>query len=152
MENAANPILDNAIDEVIKETPSAQENPRDLIERVTNKFIADKINNFPVICDEARKINAMKKKILEQTSNKGKYTDSYGWSESGELMEEYDIPPDLYYFMTTFVNKDFWSNENSKIWRPFMKKVCRGMIAYDAMNLFVKLKNYFGDTNLVKVK
>ena len=26
------------------------------------------------------------------------------------------------------------------------------MIDYDAMNLFFKLKNYFGDTNLVKVK
>ena len=53
--------------------------------------------------------------------------------------------------MQIFVYKDFWGNENARVWRPFMKKVCSGMIDYDAMNLFFKLKNYFGDTNLVKV-
>lgn len=144
-------ILDNSIDRVIKETPHAQENPRDFIEKVTNKFIEEKIHSFPQMCEIARLMNIEKQKLLRETGIKGKYTDSYGWSEDGQMFADYDIPQDLYNFMQIFVYKEFWSNENARIWRPFMKKICRGMIDYDAMNMFFKLKNYFGNTKLVKV-
>ncbi len=150
MENKT--ILDNAVDRVIKDTPNAQENSRNFIERVTNNFIEEKIHAFPKMCDVAYIMNKEKQELLREVSNKGKYTDTYGWSNDGQLLSDYDIPQDLYNFMQIFVYKDFWSNENSKIWRPFMQKVCRGMIEYDAMNLFFKLKTYFGDTKLVKVK
>lgn len=150
--NPVNSALDNAIDGVIKENPGSQDNPRDFIERVTNKFIEEKVHTFPKMCDVARIMNAEKQKELRETGNKGKYTDSYGWSENGELLADYDIPQDLYNFMKIFVYKDFWGNENEHIWRPFMKKVCRGMIDYDAMNLFFKLKHHFGHTNLVRIK
>ena len=153
MENqaASNQILDNAVDEVIKETPAAQENPTDFIERVTNKFIEEKIHAFPAMCDVARIMNVEKQKQLREVGIKGKFTDTYGWSESGEYLADYDIPQDLYNFMQIFVYKEFWGKENERIWRPFMRKVCAGMIEYDAMNLFFKLKKHFGDTNLVKV-
>ena len=152
MENVtANNALDNAVDKVIKEAPGSQENPRDFIERVVNHFIEEKIHAFPAMCDIARIMNIEKQKMLRETGIKGKYTDSYGWSESGDLLADYDIPQDLYNFMQVFVYKDFWSEENKKIWRPFMRKVCAGMIEYDAMNLFFKLKKHFGETNLVKV-
>lgn len=151
MEKSVKTALDTAVDGVIKEAPQSQENPRDFIERVTNKFIEEKIHAFPQMCDVARIMNLEKQKLLKETGIKGKYTDSYGWSESGELLADYDIPQDLYNFMKIFVYKEFWGNENKHIWRPFMKKVCRGMIEYDAMNLFFKLKNHFGNTNLVKV-
>lgn len=148
---STNTALDNAIDKVIKETPQAQENSKDFIERVTNSFIEEKIHAFPKMCEVARIMNLEKQKLLRETGIKGKYTDSYGWSESGDLLSDYDIPQDLYNFMKIFVYKEFWGNDNARIWRPFMRKVCSGMIEYDAMNLFFKLKNYFGDTNLVKV-
>ena len=153
MENqaASNQILDNAVDEVIKETPAAQENPRDFIERVTNKFIEEKIHAFPAMCDVARIRNLERQKELSEIGNKGKYTDSYGWSNDGEFFEKCIIPQELYYFMKVFVYKEFWEKDNEKIASMFMKKVCRGMIDYDAMNLFFKLKKHFGDTNLVKV-
>lgn len=143
--------LDNAVDTVIKETPKSQENSRDFIERVTNKYIEEKIHAFPQMCDVARIMNVEKQKLLREVGNKGKYTDSYGWSNDGSLLSDYDIPQDLYNFMKIFVYKGFWDNDNARIWRPFMKKVCYGMIEYDAMNLFFKLKTYFGNTNLVKV-
>lgn len=145
-------ILDNSIDKVIKEAPQSQENQRDFIERVTNAFIEEKIHSFPKMCDVAFIMNKEKQQLLRETSNKGKYTDSYGWSNDGQMLADYDIPQDLYNFMQIFVYKEFWGQENARIWRPFMQKVCNGMIEYDAMNLFFKLKNYFGDTNLVKVK
>lgn len=143
-------IINNAVDEVVKEAPQAVESPRDLVERVTQKFIEAKIADFPRMCDVAYVMNKQKRELLEQTGRKGKFTDTYGWSEDGNTLAEYDIPQDLYNFMQIFVYKDFWGNENAHIWRPFMKKICRGMIAYDAMQLFMKLKRFFGDTNLVK--
>lgn len=152
MENAANTALDNAVDGVIKETPQAQENPHDFIRRVTNKYIEEKIHCFPQMCEVARMMNYEKRKQMAEISNKGKYTDSYGWSDDGNMLSDYDIPQDLYNFMQIFVYKEFWGNDNARIWRPFMQKVCRGMIDYDAMNLFFKLKHYFGNTNLVQVK
>ncbi len=152
MENAAKTALDNAVDEVIKESPNSQENPKDFIERVTKKFIDEKIHAFPQMCEVARIMNIEKQKLLRETGIKGKFTDSYGWSESGEYLSDYDIPQELYNFMKVFVYKNFWEQDNARIWRPFMKKVCSGMIEYDAMNLFFKLKNYFGDTNLVVIK
>ncbi len=151
MEKSANTALDNAVDKVIKEAPQSQENPRDFIERVTNSFIEEKIHAFPQMCDVARIMNLEKQKLLQETGRKGKYTDSYGWTEDGSMLSDYDIPQDLYNFMKIFVYKEFWGDDNAKIWRPFMRKVCAGMIEYDAMNLFFKLKNHFGDTNLVKI-
>lgn len=152
MEKSAKTALDNAVDEVIKEAPHSQENERDFIERVTKKFIDEKIHFFPQMCEVARLMNLEKQKLLQETGRKGKYTDSYGWTEDGQLLADYDIPQDLYNFMKVFVYKEFWGNDNENIWRPFMRKICRGMIDYDAMNLFFKLKKHFGDTNLVKVK
>ncbi len=143
--------LDNAVDTVIKEAPQSQTNTRDFVERVTNAFIEEKIHSFPSMCEVARLMNIEKQKMLYEVGNKGKYTDSYGWSNDGQLLADYDIPQELYNFMKVFVYKEFWGNENARIWRPFMRKVCSGMLDNDAMNLFFKLKNYFGDTNLVKV-
>ena len=56
-----------------------------------------------------------------------------GWSEDGNFRFEYEIPNELYLFMVNLVYKDFWTNENSKIWRKFMKKVCDGEDAYSTL-------------------
>lgn len=146
-----NLIIDNAISEVVKEKPSAQESPRDMVERVANKFINDKIKSFPKMCEDAHKIFQKKKRFLELYGNKGKYTDSYGWSNDGLFLETHEIPTELYHFMEVFIYKDFWGKENEVIWRKFLSKVASGMIEYDAMALFVKLKKHYGDTNLVRI-
>lgn len=144
-------IIDHAIDTAVNDKANIVENPRELITRVTNEFIKAKIEEFPRMCEVAGIMNAEKQKQLQEIGRKGKFTDTYGWTENGEMLADYDIPQDLYNFMQTFVYKEFWSNSNDRIWRGFMKKVCSGMTDYDAMALFVKLKNHFGDTNLVRI-
>ena len=96
-------ILNNAIDQVVLDKPNVVESPRELIERVTNQFINDKIKDFPRMCQVAGMMNAEKQKELKEIGRKGKYTDSYGWSEDGTILADYDIPQDLYTFMITFV-------------------------------------------------
>lgn len=145
-------IIDKAVDDAVNEKANIVESPRELVERVTNQFIKMKIAEFPRMCEVARIMNLEKQKELREVGRKGKFTDSYGWTEDGEMLADYDIPQELYNFMTVFVYKDFWGEDNKTIWRKFMKKVCSGLIDYDAMNLFVKLKNHFGDTNLVRIK
>lgn len=144
-------LINNAVDEVVNNKPNVVESPRELIERVTNEFIKAKIDDFPRMCEVARIMNVEKQKQLQEIGRKGKFTDTYGWSEDGEMLADYDIPQDLYNFMQTFVYKDFWSNSNDTIWRKFMKKICSGLCEYEYMNLFVKLKKHFGDTNLVRI-
>ncbi len=144
-------IIDQAIDDAVNEKANIVESPRELVTRVTNNFIKSKIDDFPRMCEVAGIMNAQKQKELIENGRKGKYTDTYGWSEDGSMLADYDIPQDLYNFMQIFVYKDFWSESNNRVWRGFMRKVCSGMTDYDAMALFVKLKNHFGDTNLVKV-
>lgn len=147
-----NEILNNAIDKAVLEKPNIQEDPRALVERVTNQFIKDKIADFPRMCQIAGMMNKDKQKELQEIGRKGKFTDTYGWSEDGTILADYDIPQDLYNFMTTFVYRDFWASDNDKIWRKFMMKICKGLADYEYLELFVKLKNYYGDTNLVRMK
>ncbi len=145
-------IIDKAIDDAVNEKKNIVESPRELVERVTNNFIKAKIDDFPRMCAVAGVMNAEKKKQLMEIGRKGKFTDTYGWTEDGSMLADYDIPQDLYNFMQVFVYKDFWSNSNDRIWRGFMKKICAsGMTDYDAMSLFAKLQKHFGDTKLVKV-
>ncbi len=152
-EKSANQLMvDQAIDDVVANKPNVVESPRELIERVTNAFIKSKILDFPRMCDVAFMMNKQKQKELEEIGNKGRFTDSYGWSNDGQYLADYDIPQDLYNFMNIFVYKEFWGNDNERVWRGFMKKICRGMLAYEQMELFVKLKNYFGDTSFVHMR
>lgn len=144
-------ILSQSVNKAIDEKPNIVEDPREMINRVANEFIKAKIDDFPRMCEIARLMNIKKQQELREIGRKGKFTDSYGWTEDGEMLADYDIPQDLYTFMNVFVCKDFWSNSNDRIWRGFMKKICSGLCDYEAMNLFVKLKKHFGNTNLVKV-
>lgn len=144
-------IIDHAVDTAVNAKANIVESPRELVQRVANEFIKAKIDEFPRMCQVAGVLNAEKRRLMQEVGRKGKFTDTYGWSEDGTILADYDIPQELYTFMNVFVYKDFWGNANDRIWRGFMKKVCSGMTDYDAMALFVKLKRHFGDTTLVKV-
>jgi len=122
-----------ATNEVVNENPGIQNDPLRLIQEISKRFIEKQLDNFPVLCDVARVQNYIKWKELNETGKKGKYTGSAGWSEDGNFRFEYEIPNELYLFMVNLVYKDFWTNENSKIWRKFMKKVCDGEDAYSTL-------------------
>ena len=133
-------MLAEATNEVMLEKPNAISNLEDFFNRVSKKFLEKKIDDFPRMCQVARVQNKIKLDEL-QNSNKGKFTDTIGWSENREFKFEFEIPEDLYLFMINLVYKDFWSDENKKVWRAFMNAVCRGD---NAMELLMKTKMIYG--------
>ena len=144
-------LLTQAVNEVVKENPNATDDIEGLMEKVSRRFLNKKLDDFPAICDIARVQNKMKQDELRLTAKRGKFdvlnkSETY-WSNEGNFMHDYEIPQELYAFMENFVYKGFWSDENAKVWRPFMKKICSRtspMIAYDAMNLLIKVKQLYG--------
>lgn len=140
-------LLTDAVNEAVLEKPSITGDMRAFVEAVSKKFIQKQLDDFPRMCDVARFVNLQKRKEYEKYGNKGQFTESYGWSKDGTMFDEFEIPEDLYHFMQNMVYKKFWDNENSRIWRPFMQKICSKhapMTQYDAMNLLMKIKTYYG--------
>ena len=121
-------LREDSIQEVLKDQAirGKKYNKIDFIKEVGKKFIEKQIDAFPMICDITRFQNKLKQDELRHTGVRGKFTDSYGWSESMEFKHEFEIPEELYLFMVNLVYKDFWSNENVGVWRTFMKKILRG--------------------------
>lgn len=122
-----------AVNEVVAKSPGIQHNTLEFIKAVGKKFIEKQVERFPEICEIARVQNILEAKANEKYGKKGKYTDTYGWSEDGTMRADYKIPQELYLFMTNLVNADFWSEENSKTWRRFMRRIVTGDDPYDAL-------------------
>lgn len=104
----------------------AKTDPIEFIKQCHKKFCEEKILAFPYMCEVARTQNFLKWQELKEIGLKGKYTNSVGWSENRTFKFDYEIPEELYQFMQNLVYEHFWTDENSKIWRKFMKKVCDG--------------------------
>lgn len=134
-------LLEESVNEAVKENPSITGSVDALIEASYQKFLNNKLDDFPRMCEVARVQNKIKLDRLRIYGNKGKYTDTYGWSNDGTFCFEFDVPMDLYMFMINLVYKDFWADSNKKIHRAFMNAVCRGD---DAMTLLMKVKTYYG--------
>lgn len=115
--------------------------PLDFIREVSKKFIEMQIDAFPMYCQVARMQNKIKQDEIRRDGIKGKYTDSYGWSEKHLFKHDYEIPSELYLFMQNLVYKQFWDEDNEKVWRDFMKAICRGD---DPMQLLMKVKMIYG--------
>jgi len=132
--------------EAIKETMKGDKklSPIDFIKEVSKKFIEKQIDSFPFLCEVTRMQNKLKWDELKEHGIKGKYTDSIGWSESREFKFDYEIPQELYLFMVNLVYYDFWSNDNEKIWRKFMKRICQGD---DAMQVLMWVKMIYGSNS-----
>ncbi len=142
-------LREKAVVDVMKENSnlSIKTNPLEFIKKVSEKFMENQIDAFPQYCMIARWQNKIKYDELKETSKRGKYTNSIGWSEKGEFKFDYEIPEDLYLFMINMVYTDFWSNENAKVWRGFMKAICAGE---DSMQLLMKVKSIYGSNSQEK--
>lgn len=125
----------NAINETLKETPHLTSNLEKFFYKVASRFIQNKLYAFPKLCIEARRVNYLKQKELEAVGN------PRGWSPSKDFKFDYIIPTELYMFMVNMVYRNFWSEENEKVWRSFMKAIMRGD---DPMTLLKKVKVYYG--------
>lgn len=138
----------SAVNEISsRHTTLAKTDPVEFIKKCHKLFCQKKIQAFPYMCEVARMQNYLKWKELNAIGQKGKYTDSYGWSEGGTIKFDYEIPEELYNFMTNLVYAEFWSEDNRPIWRRFMKKVCDGE---DPEQLLIWVRSQYG-TEMGKV-
>jgi hypothetical protein len=59
---------------------------------------------------------------------------------------DYIIPTELYMFMVNLIYRNFWDEENEKVWRSFMKAIMRGD---DPMDLLKKVRlHYLGKLDI----
>lgn len=137
MENASSQINEEsriaAVNDVVAKSPGIQHNTEDFIKAVGARFIEKQVERFPEICEITRVQNLLEAQANEKYGKKGKYTDSYGWSEDGTFKIDYKIPQELYLFMTNLVYEEFWEEHNEKVWRRFMKRIISGDDPYEAL-------------------
>lgn len=134
-------LLERAVNAAVAEKPNCTDNVEALMFAAHKKFIEMKLDDFPRMCQVARMQNKILLDELKAHGNKGKYTESYGWSNDGSMKWEFEIPQDLYLFMKCLVYKDFWSQDNKKVHRAFMNAICRGD---DPMETLMKVKVLYG--------
>ena len=131
-----------AVNEVSKYT-KALDNVESFIKKVGKQFIQNKLHDFPRLCGETRRVNYLKQQELNRLDNPG------GWSEKKDFKFDYIIPTELYMFMTNLIYREFWSEENEKVWRSFMKGILRGD---EPFALLGKVKLYYDGTLPTKIK
>jgi len=137
MENEANnSVLVTTVNEVVKESPAAKESLSDMVDRVSKRFIENKLDDFPRMCDVFRVQNILKARKLSEDGTEG-------WSDSKSFKWDFEIPTDLYYFMVNLVYRNFWEEDNEKVWRPFLRALMRGD---DPMSTLMKVKAIYGST------
>lgn len=141
--------LSAIVNEVMKEDPTAADNPEKLLDRVTRKFLNHKLDMFPAWCCQMWQDNQKRLKLLRETGVRGKFditnnTETY-WSNDRNFMSAEDIPSEMYTFMQTFVFRGFWGDE--RVWRPFVRAICNRkgpMTQYEAESLLIKVKQIYG--------
>ena len=141
-------LLEQAVNQAVAEKPGITDNIESLIQESYKKFVQLKLDDFPRMCEVARVQNKLRLDELKEIGNKGRFTDSYGWSNDGTFKWEFDVPQDLYLFMKCMVYKGFWNKENDKVKRAFMNAICRGD---DPMTTLMKTKMVYGSNKDVSL-
>lgn len=100
---------------------------------------------WPRICEDMRRVNFEKQKMLQEISNKGKFTESYGWSDEGHFKTSWEYTPEFYFFIRNYVYRGFFEEEDEKpIKERFMRAIMRGG---DYVELLVQLKKRYGSNH-----
>ncbi len=145
-------IRQKAIDSVPLDVFNVKGSKGDGIRMISEEFLRLMFRYFPDFCEEAREVNCLMLKELNETGYKkstkmigGKvYEGSSGWSKDGDFKFKWIIPQQLKAFMEN-ISKDFW-DDTSKVRDKFMKGVLKGENPYDLLN---KVYDYYGG-NVVK--
>lgn len=130
-------LLVDTANEITKGDKMSAFDTEGFIRSLAMKFVENKLHDFPRICDVFRMQNKLKMDALAKEDN------PEGWSESKNWKWDYDIPTDLYYFMVNLVYRNFWEEDNEKVWRPFLKALMRGD---DAIETLMKVKMIYGSS------
>src|SRR3989337_1138881 len=97
----------SAVNEVSKHI-KALDNVEEFIKKVGKQFVESKLQNFPRLCLETRRVNFLKKQELDRLGN------PEGWSASKDFKFDYIIPNELYMFMVNMIYRNFWAEENER--------------------------------------
>jgi len=124
--------------QVMADNPGLESSPDALVAAIYKQYVDNKLYAFPRLCLEARRVNQLKWKEYETQGN------AKGWSDKKNFKFDYEIPRELYLFMVNMVYRNFWSSENSKVWRSFMNQMLRGD---DPQGLLRKVKVHYLDAN-----
>lgn len=82
---------------------------------------------LPAMLEIERQNYLRQQKLLRDVGNKGKYTDSYGWSKGREYKVTFSLTPTTYNYFANVVgpllgyDKQIWADD-SRMWR-FIKKL-----------------------------
>lgn len=117
------------------------------LELLVEESVAVWLEFFPRIIAEMRRVNYEKQKIMIEMSTKGKFTESYGWSESRDFKFEYEHTPEFYFFMENYVYEKFFANENKKVYRRSMRMWMRGD---DPMEVLIRVKQIYGSNSQIE--
>lgn len=117
--------------------------------RETGRILMQKqLDFFPFLVDDFLIKNKLARQEMEQHGHKGRFTDTWGWSEDGTQKFKYEIPKLLYLFMVNAVYKGFWEKDNEKISDQFLRRLLSGD---DAMSTLMWVKSIYGaNKHLVK--
>lgn len=137
-------IVEQAVNEIVNENKGIERDPIALINRAWERKAEYETKLFPKYCAEAYQANALSQKALKEIGKKGKYTDTYGWSENGHFLAKWVIPSQLKMYMRNMVYVDFWDDSNAKVRDSFMRAVCRGGTDQDYKDLLRKVVLYYG--------
>jgi hypothetical protein len=137
-------ILAQAVNDLMKENPHLANNAEDFLQKAWDKKIQYEIESFPDYCQEAFEANFKATQALEQIGNKGRFTDSYGWTNDRTMLASYIVPMNLKMFMINLVYFDFWEDSNQKVRDSFMKQICRGGCKEDFKLLLAKVVRHYG--------
>lgn len=129
-------LLNEAVNETVAEKPTLTQRIEAFVPAIAQKFIEKKLDAFPYYCEVFRVQNQIR---IENEKKDG----SLGWSENKDFKRDYDIPTDLYYFMVNLVYRNFWEENNEKVWRPFLNALMRGD---EPMSCLMKVKAIYGST------
>ncbi len=132
------PSSEDLRNDAVNKTVSKGIKPVDLdkfLEEVYTQFIINRVEEFPKLCAETRRVNTLKRNHLLEIGNQG------GWSPDKSFKFDYEIPTELYSFMVNLVYKNFWEEDCEKHWRPFLDSIMKGE---DPEALLVRTKQAFG--------
>ena len=137
-------LRNESLEEVVRDDPKVVESAEQLVCRIYYHFKEKQIEQFPLYCQECYRINKATDKMLEEHGNKGKYTDTYGWSEDRTFKNKWVVPQKLHLFMQNLVYHEFWSEANARVRDSFMNQVCMGGTIFDFEQLLKKVVLYYG--------
>lgn len=150
---------DHLIDRAIENVPLNRRGdiPRggmnEFLSEVVDSFLVEKIKDFPKICAETRKVNAVMLRELTDHGNKtptkyiaGKvYEGTTGWSKDKNFKHKWIVPSQLMFFMRNLVYRKFWDDDNHKVRDKFMKDILRGE---DPLRILANVRaNYGANSN-----